>query len=331
MVHNATYCGKVLVSAYKEEDAYYVKGIHQQLITEQLFDEVQDVLCGRKRTTKVRSTKDENLPLRGFLVCTACGRPITGSGSNGNGGKYYYYHCQSAKICGERYRASIAHDAFLGKLIEISSNKETLDVYYKIMSDLYKKNGTDKTKQVKETQAEIDKLKQRIQNAQVLMLDAELSAAEYKSIKNQLLPEIESLERKKAEILSSNDDYQKYLDRGFSLLKNIDKHFVAADLAGKQQIVGSIFIEKLTFDGIVYRTTKENKALTLITAPSKGSKENNSGKGGNNSALSTVVPGTGFEPAHPCERCDLNTVRLPISPPGQVYLCFRGGKDSNSI
>jgi hypothetical protein len=28
------------------------------------------------------------------------------------------------------------------------------------------------------------------------------------------------------------------------------------------------------------------------------------------------VPRTGFEPAHPCERCDLNTVRLPISPSG---------------
>ncbi len=28
------------------------------------------------------------------------------------------------------------------------------------------------------------------------------------------------------------------------------------------------------------------------------------------------VPKTGFEPAHPCGRCDLNTVRLPISPPG---------------
>ena len=28
------------------------------------------------------------------------------------------------------------------------------------------------------------------------------------------------------------------------------------------------------------------------------------------------MPRTGFEPAHPCERCDLNTVRLPISPPG---------------
>ena len=36
--------------------------------------------------------------------------------------------------------------------------------------------------------------------------------------------------------------------------------------------------------------------------------------------LSGKVPGTGFEPAHPCERCDLNTVRLPISPPGQIKL-----------
>ena len=209
----------------------------------------------------------------------------------------------------------------MGFGLEISSNKETLDVYHKIMSDLYKKNGTDKTKQVKETQAEIDKLKQRIQNAQVLMLDAELSAAEYKSIKNQLLPEIESLERKKVEILSSNDDYQKYLDRGFSLLKNIDKHFVAADLAGKQQIAGSIFIEKLTFDGIVYRTTKENKAVTLITAPSNGSKQNKSGKGGNNSALSTVVPRTGIEPALPCDNQILSLARLPI-PPSRPFQLF---------
>ena len=34
-------------------------------------------------------------------------------------------------------------------------------------------------------------------------------------------------------------------------------------------------------------------------------------------AFVLLVPGTGFEPAHPCERCDLNTVRLTISPPGQ--------------
>ena len=38
----------------------------------------------------------------------------------------------------------------------------------------------------------------------------------------------------------------------------------------------------------------------------------------NKNCLFFYVPRTGFEPAHPCERCDLNTVRLPISPPGQL-------------
>ena len=41
------------------------------------------------------------------------------------------------------------------------------------------------------------------------------------------------------------------------------------------------------------------------------------------------VPKIGFEPTHPFGRCDLNTVRLPISPLGHLYL-FRGaniGKD----
>lgn len=32
------------------------------------------------------------------------------------------------------------------------------------------------------------------------------------------------------------------------------------------------------------------------------------------------VPKTGFEPARPYERCDLNTVRLPISPLGHFQV-----------
>src|SRR5690606_10682779 len=39
-----------------------------------------------------------------------------------------------------------------------------------------------------------------------------------------------------------------------------------------------------------------------------------------------LVPRTGFEPAHRCRRCDLNTVRLPISPSGHPWFCVRDGK-----
>gem|GEM_PF-1702484 len=46
-------------------------------------------------------------------------------------------------------------------------------------------------------------------------------------------------------------------------------------------------------------------------------------------AFSFQVPRTGFEPAHPCGRCDLNTVRLPISPPG--HLCFQERKSRDFL
>ena len=296
IVHNSVYCGRVAIAAYKEEQAHYVKGIHEPIISETLFDEVQDILHGRKRAVKVRSTKDENLPLRRFMVCSNCGRPITGSGSNGNGGKYYYYHCQTAAACKVRFRANEAHDAFLKMLQGISAKPEILDLYYRIMSDYFKKNGADKSRQIKEVQAQIDKLKQRNQNAQTLMLDAELSASDYKDIRNAIIPQIESLERSKVALLTSEDDYQQYLDKGIPLLKYIDKHWLAADLAGKQHIVGSIFPEKLIFEQNSYRTVEENAVLKLIANVSADCSPSKKKKVGANSDLSTLVPQTGIEP-----------------------------------
>ena len=312
------YCGRVEIGAYKDEGAHYVKGIHEPLISEALFEEVQDILHGRKRITKVRSTKDEHLPLRGFVVCSNCGKPITGSGANGNGGKYYYYHCQQAAACKERYRADAAHEAFIALLKSITVKSEVLELYGAIMKQYFKEQGTDRTKETKALQAQIDKLKLRIKNAQILMLDGELTAAEFKEIRASLALEIDMLERKKVSVLTADDDYEQYLERGMPLLQNIDKHWLAADLAGKQQIVGSIFSSKLIFDKNGYRTIGEHPLLELISSTSAAFRPFKEGKASISADLSGWVPRTGFEPAHPCGRCDLNTVRLPISPSGQV-------------
>ncbi len=316
LVHNPVYCGKVFIAAYKDEDAYYRLGIHKPLISETLFNEAADVMSGRKRNTKVRSTKDEHLPLRGFLVCKQCGRPITGSGSKGNGGTYYYYHCQSGTLCKERFRASDAHEQFRKELYKIVTKRDVLELYLTLLEQSLKDNSADNSKKVKETEAAIEKLKQRLQNAQSLMLDAELSAAEYKDIRNKLLPEVDGLERQKLELLTDEDDYLQYVQSGGAILVNVLKHYDDGDLAVKQRIIGSIFSEKLIFDKNEYRTTEPNPVMTLISMSVKDLERLKKGKVGEFSDLSILVPRTGFEPAHPCERCDLNTVRLPISPSG---------------
>ena len=56
---------------------------------------MQAILNGRVVAARSRPRSHRDFPLRGFVCCDACGRPLTGSWSKGRaGGRYAYYHCQ---------------------------------------------------------------------------------------------------------------------------------------------------------------------------------------------------------------------------------------------
>ena len=70
---------------------------------------VQDLLEGKrkKNAQPIMHSVHEKLPLRGILQCSKCGKKLTGSGSKGNGGRFFYYHC--SKGCKVRFRAEKAN------------------------------------------------------------------------------------------------------------------------------------------------------------------------------------------------------------------------------
>lgn len=99
LLRNPVYCGKIVIPAFEHEEAHQIRGLHEPLVDEGLFDHVQQVLDHRKPLTQINRSKDEELFLRGFFHCPSCGRLLTGSASRGKCGKqYYYYHCRSS--CG---------------------------------------------------------------------------------------------------------------------------------------------------------------------------------------------------------------------------------------
>lgn len=289
MVRNPIYCGKIFVPAWKDEEARFAKGMHEPIITESLFYEVQDILNGRKRNTPVKNTRREELPLRGFLACKRCGGPLTGSASHGNGGKYYYYHCQPNTGCKERFKAEVANDAFVDELKKISSKPEVLDLYYMVLGEMFQVGGADISKQQKEIQLEIERLRLRIQNAQNFAMDGEIDMKEYRAIKTQFEPVIEELQLKKIGLISGDQDFGNYIVGGGGILKNIAHHYQVANLPIKQQLIGAIFPEKLIFDSKNYRTMTLNPVFSLITTTSKGSEDIQKKKGQIYSDLSCLV------------------------------------------
>ena len=296
LVRNPMYCGKLFVPAWKDEEARYVKGIHEPLISESLFDDVQDVLNGKKRKTPAKNTRREELPLRGYLICKQCGRPLTGSASHGNGGKYFYYHCQASLGCKERFKAKEANENFLKYLKTFRTKSDVLDLYLMIMEEKFKKGKSLQLTENREMDARIQKLSTRLKNAKEMMLDGEMERSEYKQIVSELEPELDKLKRKKATAGSEEDDYQRYLAKGLCLLKSIDERYEKADLEKRQQIVGVIFPDKLVYSEGSYRTKTPHPLFEVITTTEAALEGKEKRKGQHFADLSCQVASTGIEP-----------------------------------
>jgi site-specific DNA recombinase len=71
-----------------------VRGKHEPLITEELFQSVQDRLNGKSAPHKALS---EDFPLRGFVRCARCGKNLTAGWAKGRKERYARYWCWTPK------------------------------------------------------------------------------------------------------------------------------------------------------------------------------------------------------------------------------------------
>ena len=292
LLRNPIYCGRIFVPAYKDEKAMVIKASHEPIVCGELFDEVQDVLNGRKRKFPTRQTAKEELPLRGYLQCKQCGSKLTGSASKGNGGKYFYYHCQHG--CKERFKAEIANKEILKEFAEISSNNGVVRILRESLDNHFRLSNSDKVQQTQKLQIDIEKAKSRIASARRLMLDKEIDASEYREIKEEYEAEIVKMERKIEDMSTLDSDLKEQINFCCDLLQNLPKYYTVSDLTAKQQILGSILEEKLVFENNSYRTLKLKKVVSLLCRRGKDYKRNENKKSSNNLELSNVVPGTGI-------------------------------------
>ena len=120
------YNGKIQIKAYKEDGAYLILGLHEPLTTDLIFNQVQLILSQNNRMPK-RNLLPIELPLRGLLNCVECDSTLTCSGSTGNGGKMFYYHCQRG--CKVRFNAKVVNESFVELLNQFSHNENVDQAY----------------------------------------------------------------------------------------------------------------------------------------------------------------------------------------------------------
>lgn len=257
--------GKIRVPAYKDEPEELINGQHEPLISEETFYKVQDVLDGKKKhKPKLERAINPDLFLRRFVCCPICGHGLTGSTSRGNGGQYTYYNC-SKNPKHLRIRAEKAIELFSHYLGCLKPNKAVLRLYEEILKDINcdVKKGIEA--EITTLRKQLSEKQKAIENVEDLLINNKIGTERFNKMTSRIENEIKELENR-ISMLETNkqEKLEPKISYAISLISNLDKIILDAPVETKIKLIGSIFDEKIVFDGKSYRTNSINKVIELI-------------------------------------------------------------------
>ena len=296
-IRNPVYCGKIFIPKYKDEESRFVKGLHEPIISEALYYQVQDVLDGRKRHYRLKVVSNESLPLRGFLICPLCNKLLTGSASKGHTKYYSYYHCTDGCTC--RYRSDYVNTIFVSELKKYTPRLEMIDLFKITLSEAWYDQTNHLQDDSKQLRLQIKELEEKLSYIRELLSSRQIEPTDFREMKTEYSNKLEKLEAKLSTHNHDKVDFNGLLNKGVNNLLKLDSVYETGDIEKKREIISSMYPEKMTFDGFSVRTNRINEVAKLIYSMDVGSIENKNRTSGNNSSLSCDVGKTGFEPATP--------------------------------
>jgi site-specific DNA recombinase len=297
ILRNPVYMGKIAIPAFNEEPSQLINGLHEPLISENLFFKVQNMLCEKirlKNKPKSKTNRPE-LPLRGSLLCSNCGRKHTGSPSSGHTGKkYFYYHCNHCHK--ERFSADDVNEAVSKLLVSLKFKGTANDLFKQILEDVLKEKKTTGITDIQQAEKTLSELQCRIIKLQDLLTAGTISTDDYIQMKTRYEGDRNKIEPQIKTFKSTDKFMQAKINKCFGILTHLDELFDNANLDNKNKLISSIFPEKLYFDGKKCRTPRMNEVLLLALSIDVGSKKNKKGQNTSKSTLSPTVECTGVEP-----------------------------------
>jgi site-specific DNA recombinase len=300
MLKNQFYIGLVFVNEWMENPSHWVKGRHQALIDDETFDKVQEMHFGKKKVKpKVCKTSTDEFFLRDFLKCPHCGKKLTACYSRGNGGEYPYYKCH---YCHKfNANATKANELFVDYIRTLKPNDAVLKLYVKVFAEIKYDRDKNLNKEVANVILMKEKEVEKLKKIDDEYADGKLKSDNYGRIVDNIQAQIQAFDDEIYRLTTLNEKkVDVKFDYAVNLLSNMDLILTTAPLADKINVLGSMFPDKIEFDGKKHRTDSYNKVLDVIFKDTNQLRTQKKEESVVNSESSSLVPGAGIEPALHC-------------------------------
>jgi site-specific DNA recombinase len=283
LLRSPFYHGTVRASQWGIE----AKGAHDALVDPTTFAQVQLQLSGRSGTawSAPRKKQHPEFPLRGFVRCEACQRPLTAANSRGKLGRYYaYYRCWEKSCRMVQIRAEKLEEQFseLLQRVELASGMVRLveAALLELWQEL-RRESVQEAAVVKRRITELELRKKRL--VQAYVYDQALDRATYDQEMGGLDEALTfaHLELRDSEI----EGFDMEASLGFArvVMSRTCQLWEQSDADQKRRLQTLVFPEGVTFNGKAFGTPVTALIFNLLGPDLDG--------------VAQMVSPAGFEPA----------------------------------
>jgi site-specific DNA recombinase len=253
MLRNPRYAGILSVTGWEIES----KADYKPLVSAEVFQSVQEILNGRRTSITARLRNNPDFPLRNFVRCGTCHKPLTASWSKGKMSvKYAYYRCQNRKCPSPvNVRRLDLEDKFMAFLHHEQPDAGYLHLFHKVVLDVWNSKQADSAALVREFRRHVDELKdQRRKLMEAFVYRRELTQDEYEQMKTPLVEELAIAELNLGRARMDEVDVEQVLDFAETLLLNTADAWQRCSLEQKQRLQQVLFPQGVEFGDGFYRT-----------------------------------------------------------------------------
>jgi site-specific DNA recombinase len=234
LVRNPAYCGLISVTINPQEQQM-VKGVHEPLISETLFYEVQEIINTKRKITSRTDELKAMFFLTGHLICPFCGRKLCGSFSQGSTKKHPYYHCRGR--CKTRINASKLNNNYQSKLQQLVLAKGVRELFYCILEDW--NTGTHRAECLQERKLVLKQLEERrnmLSKARELFIADVLKFDDFSEMKKECQTKSTCLKKELKDIAVKLREINKQHQSGDRSFVNIFQGYADIDVVDKKHI-----------------------------------------------------------------------------------------------
>lgn len=242
ILHNPVYAGRIENRGWGTS----TRGDFTPIVTEELFARVQRQLTPAA-IAATRSTDRPDYPLRRFVRCGSCQKPLTGSESTGRAGRRYgFYHCPKGCV---RVRREHLEDAFLSLLDRLRPDPAFIRLLHLLVIDTWKEMQAGEQTQRRALERNVTQLEGKLARLdQAFIFDRRIDETTYRARRDELRRELTVTRLDLTAVRTAEQDVESLLEFAEYALANASAIWTsAATTEQRMQVQLTMFPDGVTW------------------------------------------------------------------------------------